>query len=66
MTDNVIALAEHLPEVDADLIESLRTMLERGKFTSQEIRTLRGVISSIDRRHERPNPNRMKKTEGEG
>jgi hypothetical protein len=31
MTDNVIALAEHLPEVDADLIESLRTMLSEAQ-----------------------------------
>ncbi|MHA6690218.1 RNA methyltransferase [Devosia sp. A449] len=43
------------------VVNNLRTMLERGKFTSQEIRTLRGVISSIDRRHQRPNPNRQKK-----
>jgi tRNA/rRNA methyltransferase len=42
------------------IVNNLRTMLERGKFTSQEIRTLRGVISSIDRKHERPNPNRQK------
>ncbi|KQX34124.1 RNA methyltransferase [Devosia sp. Root436] len=49
------------PDKRPTVINNLRTMLERGKFTSQEIRTLRGVISSIDRRHERPNPNRQKK-----
>mgnify|MGYP000683762305 CR=1 FL=1 len=38
----------------------VRTALTRGNFSSQEIRTLRGVISSIDRRHQRPNPKRMK------
>jgi len=50
------------PDKRPTVINNLRTMLERGKFTSQEIRTLRGVISSIDRRHERPNPNRQKST----
>jgi tRNA/rRNA methyltransferase len=48
------------PDKRPTVIHNLRTMLERGKFTSQEIRTLRGVISSLDRRHERPNPNRQK------
>jgi tRNA/rRNA methyltransferase len=42
------------------MVNNLRTALTRGRFSSQEIRTLRGVISSIDRRHERPNPNRQK------
>ena len=42
------------------MVDNLRTALTRGQFSSQEIRTLRGVISSIDRRHERPNPNRQK------
>jgi len=48
------------PDKRPTVINNLRTMLERGKFTSQEIRTLRGVISSIDRKHQRPNPNRQK------
>ncbi|UJW86589.1 RNA methyltransferase [Devosia sp. SL43] len=48
--------AEKRPTV----VDNLRTALTRGNFSSQEIRTLRGVISSIDRRHERPNPNRQK------
>lgn len=46
------------------MVNNLRTALTRGRFTSQEIRTLRGVISSIDRRHERPNPNRQKPAKG--
>ena len=33
-------------------------MLSRGTLSSQEVRTLRGVISSIDRKHERPDPRR--------
>jgi tRNA/rRNA methyltransferase len=50
------------PEKRPTVIDNLRTALTRGNFSSQEIRTLRGVISSIDRRHERPNPNRQKAT----
>ena len=69
----LIGLFEHLegvldqtgffttPEKKPSMVHNLRTALTRGNFSSQEIRTLRGVISSIDRRHERPNPNRAKK-----
>lgn len=49
------------PDKRPSMVNNLRTALTRGNFSSQEIRTLRGVISSIDRRHERPNPNRQKK-----
>ena len=68
----LIGLFEHLegvldqtgffttPDKRPSMVNNLRTALSRGNFTSQEIRTLRGVISSIDRRHERPNPNRGK------
>jgi tRNA/rRNA methyltransferase len=51
------------PDKRPSMVNNLRTALTRGRFTAQEIRTLRGVISSIDRRHERPNPNRQKKAE---
>src|SRR5690606_3096970 len=51
------------PDKRPSMVNNLRTALTRGRFTSQEVRTLRGVISSIDRRHERPNPNRIKKAE---
>ena len=47
------------------MVDNLRTALTRGSFSSQEIRTLRGVISSIDRRHQRPNPNRQKPAKAE-
>lgn len=53
------------PDKRPSMINNLRTALTRGNFSSQEIRTLRGVISSIDRRHLRPNPNRAPKTEAE-
>ena len=42
------------------MVDNLRTMLDARQFLGQEIRTLRGVISSIDRKHQRPNPNRQK------
>ena len=42
------------------VIDNLRTMLTRGSFSAQEVRTFRGIISSIDRKHERPNANRQK------
>jgi tRNA/rRNA methyltransferase len=48
------------PDKRPSMVNNLRTALTRGRFTAQEIRTLRGVISSIDRRHERPNSNRQK------
>ena len=50
------------PEKKPSIVNNLRTALGRGNFSSQEIRTLRGVISSIDRRHLRPNPNRQQPT----
>ena len=46
------------------MITNLRAVFARAGLTSQEIRTLRGVISSIDRMHERQRPNRAKKDAG--
>lgn len=48
------------PDKRPTVLNNLRAMLSRGNFSSQEIRTLRGVISSIDRKHERPKVNRDK------
>lgn len=48
------------PDKRPTVVNNLRAMLTRGNFSAQEVRTLRGVISSIDRKHERPNPNRQK------
>jgi tRNA/rRNA methyltransferase len=68
--EQMIGLFEHLegvldttgfftsPDKRPSMVHNLRTMLSRGRFTAQEVRTLRGVISSIDRRHERPRANR--------
>ena len=39
--------------------------LAKARFTDQEVRTLRGVISSLDRKHERPKPDRGPGNKGE-
>jgi tRNA/rRNA methyltransferase len=46
------------PDKRPTMVNNLRTLFGRGQFSSQEVRTLHGVIAAIDRRHERPNPNR--------
>jgi len=63
--EEVIGMFEHLettldktgffttPDKRPAMVNNLRTMLSRGQFTSQEVRTFRGIISSIDRAHER-------------
>ncbi|NNE22538.1 MAG: RNA methyltransferase [Rhizobiales bacterium] len=42
------------------MIRNLRNMFHRASLTEQEVRTLRGVISSLVRHHLRPKPNRDK------
>ncbi len=46
------------PEKRPTFVSNLRTMLGKAGFSEQEVRTLRGVIASLDRRHERPKPGR--------
>ena len=53
------------PDKRPTVINNIRTMLSRGTLSAQEVRTLRGVISSLDRKHERPKPNRPKKGQSE-
>jgi len=43
------------------VVNNLRAMLSRGTLSGQEVRTLHGVISSIERKHERPKANRPSK-----
>ena len=43
------------------MVNNLRAVFTRAGVTSQEIRTLRGVISSIDRAHLRQRPDRTPK-----
>lgn len=69
----LIGLFEHLeealdragfftaPDKRPTVVNNLRVMLSRARFSAQEVRTLRGVISSIDRKHERPKANRARK-----
>jgi len=49
------------PEKRPTVVDNLRSMLNAAGLSEQDVRTLRGVIASIDRRHERPNANRTKK-----
>jgi tRNA/rRNA methyltransferase len=49
------------PDKRPTVINNLRAMLSRGTFSGQEVRTLHGVISSIERKHLRPKANRLGK-----
>jgi len=49
------------PDKRPTVINNLRAMLGRGAFSAQEVRTLHGVISSIERKHQRPKANRPNK-----
>lgn len=40
------------------VMNNLRSMFGRAGFNAQEVRTLRGVVAALDRRHQRPNPMR--------
>jgi tRNA/rRNA methyltransferase len=64
--EDLIRLFEHLesaldatgffrpPEKRPHTVESLRSMLQRAGFSEQEVRTLRGVVSSLEKRPTRP------------
>jgi tRNA/rRNA methyltransferase len=45
------------------MVTNIRAIFTRAGLTSQEIRTLRGIISSIDRIHEQPKSNRQRREE---
>lgn len=49
------------PDKRPTVVNNLRAMLSRGTLSSQEVRTFHGVISSIERKHERPKANRPNK-----
>ena len=40
-----------VPEKRPSMVHNLRTMLTRAQFNEQEVRTFRGVISALERRH---------------
>lgn len=46
------------PEKRPSFVANLRTMLGRAGFSEQEVRTLRGVLASLDRRHLQPRTDR--------
>jgi tRNA/rRNA methyltransferase len=54
------------PDKRPSMVNNLRTALSRAGFSAQEVRTLRGVVSSLDRRHERPFTNRDKDEDQSG
>ena len=41
------------PEKRASMVTNLRAMFARGQYSEQEVRTLRGIVSSLVRHHER-------------
>jgi tRNA/rRNA methyltransferase len=49
------------PDKRPTVVANIRAMLSRGTLSSQEVRTLHGVISSIERKHLRPKANRPHK-----
>lgn len=51
------------PEKRPTVVNNLRTMLGKAGFSGQDVRTLRGVIASLDRRHERADPKRVARRE---
>ncbi|MCB9994142.1 MAG: RNA methyltransferase [Hyphomicrobiaceae bacterium] len=67
---DLVGLFEHLetelddagffnpPDKRPVMVNNLRSMLSRGQFNLQEVRTLRGVIAALTRRHKRANPSR--------
>jgi tRNA/rRNA methyltransferase len=69
----LIGLFEHLeealdragfftaPDKRPTVINNIRSMLGRGTLSGQEVRTLRGIVSALDRKHERPKANRPSK-----
>jgi tRNA/rRNA methyltransferase len=75
--DELFGLFEHLEGVldttgffttedkRPSMVNNLRTALTRARLTAQEVRTFRGVISSIDRKHERIREMRSKAKDGE-
>ena len=41
------------PEKRPAMIQNIRTMFQRAQLTDQEVRTMRGIISGLTRKHER-------------
>ncbi|WP_196257636.1 RNA methyltransferase [Pelagibacterium limicola] len=73
--DQVIGLVEQLgealdragffksPNKRPGMMDNMHSMFAKASFNAQEVRTLRGVVAALDRRHERPNPTRRRRGE---
>ena len=46
------------PDKRPTVMNNIRSMFARAGFNAQEVRTLRGIVAALDRRHERANPTR--------
>jgi tRNA/rRNA methyltransferase len=74
----LIGLFEHLereldasgflrpPEKRPSMVRNLRGILQRARLTEQDVRTLRGVVASLARTHERRRPDRASAEAGTG
>lgn len=49
------------PDKRPGMMNNMHAMFARAGFNAQEVRTLRGVVAALDRRHERSNPARKQK-----
>ena len=47
------------PEKREHMVRNIRTMITRGAWSEQEVRTFRGVIAALERRHEEKQRNRV-------
>jgi len=68
--DQLIGLVEQLgealdragffktPDKRPGMMDNMHAMFAKAGFNAQEVRTLRGVVAALDRRHERSNPRR--------
>lgn len=45
------------------MMNNMHSMFAKANFNAQELRTMRGIVAALDRRHERPNPGRSKKAD---
>lgn len=68
--DEIIGMVDHLGEAldrsnffksagkRPGMMNNIMTLFMKAGFNTQEVRTMRGMFASLDRRHERPNPSR--------
>src|SRR5690606_8986810 len=54
------------PDKRPGMMNNIRSMFARAGFNAQEVRTLRGMVAALDRRHERANPTRAQPDDDAG